>query len=180
MDVIHIFLKEMEKSFVSILAELHMNQKSASLQVALCTKCLKRFQGPCHFFQALRMMAVPVLVNYSLFSVLLKWRVAPVPFSCFNELKKKKREWEILPSWVRNKKNCLVLWRMNARPLLSSNTHRKEMDVSTQCETPLSEKVAASFSWDFRQLNVWLENNNNKKKEAKQNKINEDAEKKIH
>lgn len=62
----------MEKSFVSILAELHMNRKSASLQAALCTKCLKPFQGPCHFFQALRMMAAPVLVNYSLFSVLLK------------------------------------------------------------------------------------------------------------
>lgn len=41
------------------------------------------------------------------------------------------------------------------------------MNADTPSETPLSEKVAASLSWDFRQLNVIVKHNNNKKKEAK-------------
>ena len=39
------------------------------------------------------------------------------------------------------------------------------MNADTPSETPLSEKVAASLSWDFRQLNVIVKHNNNKKKE---------------
>lgn len=40
------------------------------------------------------------------------------------------------------------------------------MNMDVPSEIPLLEQVAVSISWDSRQLNVWLDHSNNKKKEA--------------